>query len=93
MGLELADVLLQEEQVEREVVPVAVRLGQDAHGGQQLVDLQEVGVAVAEERAETGVDNHGDEGDEDHQVDQAVRQSHMFDVSLCMLSHVALLLC
>lgn len=48
-----------------------VRLGQDAHGGQQLVDLQEVGVAVAEERAEAGVDHHGDEGDEDHQVDQA----------------------
>lgn len=50
---------------------MSVRLGQDAHGGQQLVDLQEVGVAVAEERAEAGVDHHGDEGDEDHQVDQA----------------------
>lgn len=50
---------------------MSVRLGQDAHGGQQLVDLQEVGVAMAEEGAETGVDDHGDEGDEDHQVDQA----------------------
>lgn len=71
VGLELADVLLQKQQVERQVVPVAFRLGQHPHSGQQLVDLQEMGGAAAQQGAQAGVDHHGDQGHKDYQVHQA----------------------
>lgn len=65
VGFELADVLLQEEQIEREVVPLAAGRGQDTHRGQQLVSFQEVGVPVTQEGAETGIDHHRDQRRED----------------------------
>lgn len=71
VGLQFADVLLQEEQVQREIIPVAVRGRQDAHGGQRLVGFQKVGVSMTEEGTETGVDHHRNQCDEQDQVDHA----------------------
>lgn len=70
VGLEFADVLLQEEQVQGQVVPLAAGSRHDAHRGQRLVDFQEVGVSLAEEGAEAAVDHHGNQSREDHQVHQ-----------------------
>lgn len=82
VGLELADVLLQEEQIQRQVVPLPCRGGHDAHRGQRLVGLQEVGVSMADQGAETGVDHHGNQSDEQHQVDEAGRQRGLKDDGL-----------
>lgn len=75
-GLQFADVLAEEQQIQREVVPLAVRGGQNAHSGEQLVGFQEVGVAVAQQRTHAGVDDRRNEADEQDQVDQAGRGKH-----------------
>lgn len=71
VGLEFTDVLLQEQQIQREIIPLAIRGGQNAHSGQQLVDFQEVGIPMAEEGAQTGVDHHRNECNKHDQVDEA----------------------
>lgn len=71
IGLQFTDVLLQEEQIQREIVPLATGGGQDTDGGQGLVGFQEAGISIAEEGTETGVYHHGDQRDEQHQVDEA----------------------
>lgn len=71
VGLQFADVLLQEEQIHREIVPLASGCGQDAKGGQQFAGLQEAGVSMAVKGTETSVDYHGNQCNEQGQVDKA----------------------
>lgn len=71
VGLQFAEVLLQEEQIQWEIVPLVTGGGQDAHGGQWLVGFQEAGISMAEEGTETGVDHRGNQRNEQNQVDKA----------------------
>lgn len=72
-GFQFADVFAEEQQIQGEIVPLAVGGGQNAHGGEQLVGFQEVGVTVAQERTQAGVDDCRDQCDEQNQVDEAGR--------------------
>lgn len=82
VGLQLADVLFQEEQIQRQIVPLATRGGQDAHCGQRLVGFQEAGISMAEEGTETGIDHHGNQWNEQDQVDEAGNKVKQTDCSL-----------
>ena len=57
--------------------------GQDAHRGERLVGFQEPGVSVAEEGADAGIDHHGNQCDEQDQVDEARNGVKQTDSLIC----------